>query len=71
MPRLYVTADWSRLVPEDSPEAAFYVREEDARERGLLKQAQRPPDKAVHHPPEDKALSPRPHRPGRTRSEPA
>lgn len=56
MTRLYVTADWSRLVPEDSPDAAFFVTEEDARARGLfMKNVDAPPaDKAVHHPPEDK-----------------
>ena len=54
--RLYVTSDWSRLVPEGSPEAAFFIREEDARKRGLLKRVEAPADKAIHRPPQDKGL---------------
>lgn len=58
--RLYVTADWSRIVPEDSPEAAFFITEEDARARGLLTKAMpAPADKAVHGPPEDKGRATR------------
>lgn len=33
---LYVNADWSRLVPMDSPEAAFGLTVEEAKRRGLL-----------------------------------
>lgn len=33
---LYVNADWSALVPMDSPEAAFGIAPEDARRLGLL-----------------------------------
>jgi hypothetical protein len=36
MPSLYVNADWSALVPEGSPEAAFGITPKDARRRGLL-----------------------------------
>jgi hypothetical protein len=33
---LYVNADWSALVPMDSPEAAFGLTVEEAKRRGLL-----------------------------------
>lgn len=33
---LYVNADWSALVPADSPEAAFGITPKDAKRRGLL-----------------------------------
>ena len=33
---LYVNADWSRLVPVSSPEAAFGLTVEEAKRRGLL-----------------------------------
>lgn len=32
---VYVTADWSRVVPEGSPEAAFGVQPKDLRRLGL------------------------------------
>lgn len=32
---LYVNADWSALVPEGSPEAAFGITPKDAQRRGL------------------------------------
>jgi hypothetical protein len=65
MARYAVTRDWSRIVPETSPEAAFLVDAEDAKRLGLAadapaeaKEAELPEDKAVHGPPEDKALRP-------------
>jgi hypothetical protein len=36
MAPLYVNADWSAIVPAGSPEAAFGIDEETARQRGLL-----------------------------------
>ena len=33
---LYVNADWSKLVPVNSPEAAFGLTVEEAKRRGLL-----------------------------------
>ena len=33
---LYVNADWSALVPVNSPEAAFGLTVEEAKRRGLL-----------------------------------
>jgi hypothetical protein len=33
---LYVNADWSALVPADSPDAAFGITPKDAKRRGLL-----------------------------------
>lgn len=57
---VYVTADWSRVVREDDPEAAFGVDESDVEALGLRerldaflappeppKQAPRPADKMV------------------------
>jgi hypothetical protein len=35
MATVYVTADWKRIVPEGSPEAAFGVQPKDLRRLGL------------------------------------
>jgi len=37
---VYVTADWSRVVPMDDPEAAFGVDESDIDSRGLRPQVE-------------------------------
>jgi hypothetical protein len=37
---VYVTADWSRVVPVDDPEAAFGVDESDIDSRGLRAQVE-------------------------------
>lgn len=69
--RLYVNARQNRVVPEDSPEAAFllvgeggYIDRAVAERLGLLDDepdpkstAQAPETKAVHQPPEDKGMS--------------
>ena len=61
----YVTADWSRFVPEGDPEARYGVAPVDIDRLGLrerleafleppVKQASKPLDKAVKRPAADK-----------------
>ncbi len=64
--RLYVTADWARVVPEDSPDAAFLLAAEGqrldeatARRLGLLDEppaAPEPETKIIAGPPADQAI---------------
>ena len=62
--RLYVNSDWSRVVDESDPEAAFLlapaggvIEDAQARKLGLLPATGVPEEKMVSGPPEDKAVS--------------